>query len=235
MGVRLHQLNGPGVPVSRRGFVAVCGSAGLTALVAACRGGSGDITLPAGKGTVSGQVTDLQGNPQANLGALTLMYGSGHHVGMRATADANGRFSFPALSAGRYQVRFDAPGLAAIPDPFENPVRFTVAAGTDTFVPVKVQRGNYTQNLVEIYIGDGFFQEQPDGKENGEVVVKVGTNICWYNVDEKVHTVTGGPWGDTGDMIESEAYFWTATTPGTFAYRCKYHQPQEQGVLRVLP
>lgn len=219
--------------LTRRDFLGMVGAVGVASFATGCTGGRGEPLSPVAMGTVSGQVIDLQNAPQPGLGSLILMYNSGRQAGLRVTPDASGRFAFPQLPPGDYQVRFDAPGKAIIPDPFENPIRFSVVAGKDTFVPVHVQLGNYAQNLVEIYIGEGFFQQQPDGKENGEVAVAVGTNICWYNVDVEVHTVTGGPWGDTGDLQRTEAYFWTATKPGTYAYRCKYHQPQEQAVLRI--
>ncbi len=222
--------------LSRRDFFGVMSAASAAALAGACGGGSSrGMTSPSALGTISGQVTDLQSAPQPSLGTLILMYGSGRQVGLRATPDASGRFAFTQIPPGEYQIRFNAPGLAIIPDPFDNPVRFSVSAGKDMFVPVRVQLGNYTQNLVEIYIGEGFFQRQPDGLENAEVDVKVGTNLCWYNVDTQVHTVTGGPWGDSGDLQRTQAFFWTATQAGTFAYRCKYHQPQEQAILRITP
>jgi hypothetical protein len=220
--------------ITRRQFLGVAGVAGIWSLADACGGGSSSgVTTPSSMGTISGQVLDLRGSPQAGLGTLILMYNSGRQVGLRTSPDANGRFAFSQIPAGDYQVRFDAPGKAIIPEPYDNPIRFSVTAGKDVFVQVHVQLGDYTQNLVEIYVGDGFFQQQPDGKENAEVVVKVGTNVCWYNVDTKVHTVTGGPWGDSGDLQRAAAYFWTATPVGSYAYRCKYHQPQEQGVLRI--
>lgn len=222
--------------VSRRDFVRAAGTAaGIVVLDTACRGGPAAITGAVAPGTISGLVSDLQGAPQGSLGTLILMYGNGRQVGARATPDAAGRFAFQAVPPGKYQLRFDAKGLAIVPEPFPHPIRFVVLAGKDTFVPVRIQLGNYHQNLVEIYAGDGFFQEQPDGRENGEVVVRAGANVCWYNVDTSVHTVTGGPWGDSGDLRESEAYLWPATLTGTFAYRCKYHQPQEQATLRVTP
>lgn len=227
-----------GQPMSRREFLGVAGVLGVAttaAIVGACSSGARGVTVASTtvSGSISGQVTDLQGVPQPSMGTMILMYGSGQQVGIRATPDANGRFAFTQVAPGNYQVRFDAPHKAIIPDPFENPIRFDVAAGKDTFVPVRMQSGDYTQNLVEIYIGEGFFQQQPDGLENADVVVSVGTNLCWYNVDTQVHTVTGGPWGDSGDLQTSQAYFWTATQAGNFGYRCKYHQPREQAVLRV--
>lgn len=225
----------PSSRLSRRDFIGVASAAGVAALGQGCRRGPTGIASATTAGTISGQVMTAQGLPQGSVGTLILMYGTGHQVGLRATPDAGGAFAFPPVSPGEYQLRFNAPGVAIVPEPFPHPIRFTVFAGKDTYVPVHVQLGNYNQNLVEIYVGEGFFQQQADGVENGEVVVRVGTNVCWYNVDTHIHTVTGGPWGDSGDLRKSEAYLWPATLTGTFAYRCKYHQPQEQASLRVVP
>ena len=224
--------------ISRREFLAKLGAAGITVVgVAACGGsdgnGGGGIVEPPPTGSITGLVETLDGTPQPNLGTLILMTGRGQQTGQRTSPDANGRFSFPSVKAGDYQIRFDAPGLATVPEPFPHPIRFSVEAGKATDVPVHVQLGNYNQNLVEVYIGDGFFQVQPNGTENGDCVVKVGTNICWYNVDDTVHTVTGGPWGDSGDLTEAQAYLWPATTIGTFSYHCKYHPNSEKAILRV--
>ena len=228
-------------PLSRRDFVARLAAAGGALAVAgtsAC-GGSGNgrdiITPPPPTGTITGLVSSLDGTPQPRLGTLILMTDRGRQTGQRASPDANGRFSFLAVTAGDYQIRFDAPGLAVVPEPFPHPIRFSVEAGKTTDVPVRVQLGNYNQNLVEIYIGDGFFQLQPNGTENGECVVKLGTNVCWYNVDTAVHTVSGGPWGDSGDLQKSQAYLWPATTAGLFGYQCRYHASAERALLRVIP
>jgi len=228
-------------PLSRREFVArLAAVGGGIALVgtSACGGGSdgnGGIVEPPPTGSISGVVSTLDGAPQPRLGTLILMTDRGRQTGQRVSPDANGRFSFLGVSAGEYQIRFDAPGLAVVPEPFPHPIRFSVQAGKATDVPVRVQLGNYNQNLVEIYIGDGFFQLQPNGTENGECVVKVGTNVCWYNVDTAVHTVTGGPWGDSGDLQKSQAYLWPAATAGLFGYQCRYHGSSEKALLRVTP
>jgi hypothetical protein len=226
--------------VSRREFLARLGVAGAGIAdvgVAACGGsdgnGGGGIVEPPVTGSITGLVETLDGTPQPGLGTLILMTGRGQQTGQRTSPDSNGRFSFPSVKVGDYQIRFDAPGLATVPEPFPHPIRFSVEAGKATDVPVHVQLGNYNQNLVEVYIGDGFFQVQPNGTENGDCVVKVGTNICWYNVDDTVHTVTGGPWGDSGDLAEAQAYLWPATTVGTFSYHCKYHPNSEKAILRV--
>ena len=224
--------------LSRRDFLGALATASAGVVVTACGGSGGDdggIVTPPATGTITGLVSSLAGVPQAGLGTLILMTGRGRQTGQRVSPDANGRFSFSAVTAGDYQIRFNAPGLAVVPEPFPHPIRFSVEAGKTTDVPVRVQLGNYNQNLVEIYIGDGFFQLQPDGTENGESVVKVGTNICWYNVDNAVHTVTGGPWGDSGDLQKSQAYLWPATVTGLFAYQCKYHGSAERALLRVTP
>ncbi|HTK54987.1 MAG TPA: carboxypeptidase regulatory-like domain-containing protein [Gemmatimonadaceae bacterium] len=224
--------------MSRREFLAKLGATGVAVVgVAACGGsdgnGGGGIVEPPPTGSITGLVETLDGTPQPNLGTLILMTGRGQQTGQRTSPDSNGRFSFPSVKVGDYQIRFDAPGLATVPEPFPHPIRFSVEAGKATDVPVHVQLGNYNQNLVEVYIGDGFFQVQPNGTENGDCVVKVGTNICWYNVDDTVHTVTGGPWGDSGDLTEAQAYLWPATTIGTFSYHCKYHPNSEKAILRV--
>ena len=221
--------------MSRRDFVGAVSAAGAVAIGQACRGSATAVVKSTAFGTISGQVVNLQGVAQPSLGTLILMYGTGRQVGLRSTPDAGGRFAFDAVPPGAYQIRFHAPGRAVVPEPFPHPIRFSVAAGEDTVVAVHVQPGNYAQNLVEIYVGDGFFQQQPDGRENSETTVTVGTNVCWYNVDTQIHTVTGGPWGDSGDLRKAEAYLWPATQVGMFAYRCKYHQPQEQATLRVIP
>jgi len=224
--------------ISRRDFLARLGAAGAgVAVLTACGGSDGSdgggIVQPPATGNITGLVETLDGTPQPNLGTLILMNERGRQTGKRSSPDANGRFAFSLVTPGAYQLRFDAPGLAAVPEPFPHPIRFSVEAGKTTDVPVHVQLGNYNQNLVEIYIGDGFFQVQPNGTENGDCVVKAQTNICWYNVDDTVHTVTGGPWGDSGDLQPSQAYLWPATTLGTFSYHCKYHPSSEKALLRV--
>jgi hypothetical protein len=223
--------------LSRRRFVALVGrgAAGLIVAGGASACGSAGTTEPppTEPGSASGLVLDLQGVPQAGFGQLILMYPSGHHTGSRATPDAGGRFRFDNLTAGDYQIRFNANGQAIIPEPYQHPIKFSVRPGETTDVPVRIQRGNFGQNQVEIYCGDDFFQLQPDGQENGEVTVRLGTVVCWYNVGQKVHTITGGPWNDSGDMQRTQSYIWVASQTGTFPYRCKYNQPTMQAVLKV--
>ena len=241
MSIRAAASHLSTLPISRRQFLGALGATGAGVVLTAAAGcggpgeGGGIVTPPPVTGGITGIVADLAGVPQSALGTLILMHGSGRQTGQRVSPDANGRFTFAQVVPGDYQIRFNAPGLAVVPEPFPHPLRFSVVAGRVTDVPVRVRLGNYNQNLVEIYIGEGFFQLQPDGLENGESVVKLGTNVCWYNVDSQVHTVTGGPWGDSGDLQKSQAYLWPATQTGLFAYQCKHHNSQERALLRVVP
>lgn len=221
---------------SRREFVRVVGvSVSVMALGPVACGGGGDPTAPPSVGSVDGVVLDVQGTPQGGFGTVILMYPSGQHVGRTVSPDSAGKFRFPDLAAGDYQLRFQAAGQAIVPEPYQHPIKFSVQAGKVTALTVRIQRGNFAQNQVEIYCGDDFYQLQPDGAENSETVVKVGTIVCWYNVGLKVHTVTGGPWNDSGDLQKTQSYIWVATVPGVHAYQCKYNQPGMRATLRVVP
>ena len=186
------------------------------------------------KGSVSGVLVDLQGVAQAGFGQLILMYPTGQHVGTRATPDAAGRFRFADLAPGDFQLRFHASGQAIIPEPYQHPIKFAVQAGRVTDLTVRVVRGNFGQAQLEIYCGDDFYQLQPDGQENSETVVKLGSVVCWYNVGLKVHSVTGGPWNDSGDLQKTQSYIWVANQVGVFPYYCRYTQPQMRSTLRVV-
>jgi len=219
---------------SRRDFLAATGSALAAASLAGC-GGTDPIGPGSGTaGRIEGRVVDLQGVPQGGFGQVILMYPYGRHVGPRAVPDASGRFEFGSVPEGEWQIRFQSGGLAIVPEPYQHPVKFVVAKGKTTDVPIRIQRGNFSQNLVEIYAGDDFFQLQPDGAENAETVVRLGTVVCWYNVGLKVHTVTGGPWNDSGDLQKSQSFIWVANQVGSFGFRCVYNQPHMQSTLRVV-
>ncbi len=222
---------------SRRDFVRVV-SVSISALAVgptACGGGGDPAGPPSTLGSVDGVVLDVQGVAQGGFGTVILMYPTGQHVGRTVTPDAAGRFRFPDLPAGDYQIRFQAAGQAIVPEPYQHPIKFSVQAGKVTALTVRIQRGTFAQKQVEIYCGDDFYQFQPDGTENAETVVKVGTLVCWYNVGLKVHTVTGGPWNDSGDLQKTQSYIWVATVPGVHAYQCKYNQPGMRATLRVVP
>ena len=221
--------------LSRRSFL-LTAATGVTAaaaggLVLSCTKASGDIVAPVGRGSLRGQVVDALGAPQPALGRLTLMYESGLRTGAYADTDAAGVFTFTNLLPGNYQVRFDAPGVAHMIE--EVPVPAAVRSGEVTALQVHAQRGPDETDEVQIYIGDYFYQAQPFGIENGETVLKLGVKACWYNVGQLVHSVTGGPWVESGDMGRPASFMWVADRVGVFGYRCRYHPDRMQGTLRV--
>lgn len=218
--------------LTRRDFLAVAAAAGAGVLVASC--GGADPTPPETKhGTVVGDVVDLAGSPQASLGRIYLMYESGLQTGRSAAVDANGRFSFGDVPAGSWQVRFYAPGVAYVPEQLTNPVRITIATGETVSVRFTIERGwEDGAPMVEIYIGDYFFQEQPLGAPNAETVVKVGTPVCWYNVGKTDHTTTGGLW-DSGTIGGTGSFIWVPDRTGVFPYNCRFHTTQMIASLRI--
>jgi len=225
--------------LDRRSFLSTLArtAGGLAVLSGIPSCGEGETIVappPPGRGNVDGLVTDLQSNVVPSLGRLILMFASGRQVGLSTTPDASGRFRFESLLPGEYQLRYHAPGEAFVPEPFPHPIRFSVESGQTTQLQVRVRTGPYNINTIEIYCGDGFFQLQPDGVENGDAVVQAGINVCWYNVGLTVHSVTGGPWVDSGDLQRAQAYLWTANQKGLFGYQCKHHGSDMRATLRVV-
>lgn len=199
----------------------------------ACSGGR-DVTPPGQEmGTVVGDVVDLMGAPQASLGKIYLMYENGLQTGRSATPDASGKFSFTDVPVGAWQVRFYAPGVAYVPEQLTNPIRVQVAADQTVSVRFAIEMGwEDGAPMIEIYIGDYFFQEQPLGAPNAETVVKLGVPICWYNVGLMQHTTTGGFW-DSGPLNKTDAYIWVPDRTGVFPYTCTLHQTQMISSLRI--
>jgi hypothetical protein len=226
--------------VSRRGFLqavsAVAGSAALSSL-ASCGGeaaaGPPQPATPA-PGAIRGIVTDLQGVPQSSLGRLYLMRQTGQQTGRVADVDTNGRFAFDDLEPRDYKVRFHAAARAHVPDGIVHPIPVRVETGRTSDIEVRVQLGVPNTMEIEIYAGDDFFQLQPDGVENATATVKLGTTVCWYNVGTQPHSVTGGPWRDSGDLNRAENFIWVANQVGSFPYRCRYHTPHMTAILEVV-
>ena len=218
--------------LTRRDFL-VLSAAGGAGILLACSG-TRDVTKPAVlTGRITGDVVDLLGSPQASLGTVYLMYPSGLQTGISSPVDANGHFAFDNVPAGAWQVRFYAPGVAYVPEQLANPVRVEVNANQTITVRFKVERGwEDGAPMIEIYIGDNFFQEQPLGAANAETVVKIGTPICWYNVGVSQHTTTGGLW-DSGPLNQTEAYIWVPDRTGVFPYTCRFHSTQMISSLRI--
>jgi plastocyanin len=224
------------VVLTRRGFLWTVGglaATGITASGLVSCGGSG-ATSPAATGGVRGTVTDLQGVPQS-IGRIYLLLDTGLNQNVFADVSASGTFDLGQIPVGKYQLRFWGGNQASVPEPLENPVRLTVTANTPTVVPFKIVRGTPNETVHEIYAGDFFFQDQPFGDPNATVVVKQGVIVCWYNVGVNNHTVTGGPWGDSGTIGRAEEFMWTASQVGSFGYRCSFHNPQMQSILQVVP
>jgi len=206
-------------PLTRRDFLWTLGSGlaatGLTAGGLVSCGGSKDVTAPAQTGAVRGTVTDLQGASQS-IGRIYLLLDNGLNQNVFADVSASGTFDLGQIPAGKYQLRFWGGNQASVPEPLENPVRITVTANSTTVVPFKILRGMPNETLHEIYAGDFFFQDQPFGDPNATVVVKLGVTVCWYNVGTMNHTVTGGPWGDSGTIERAEEFMWQANQGGSF-------------------
>lgn len=62
------------------------------------------------------------------------------------------------------------------------------------------------------------------------VVIGVNDTVMWTNNDTAHHTVTpgnqpvGGPWVvGSGDMAPKDSYSFQFTVPGTYSYKCDYH------------
>jgi hypothetical protein len=197
-------------------------------------GGARDISRPVdATGTILGDIVDLAGTPQGSIGTVYLMYENGLQTGRSAVVDANGRFAFTAVPIGAWQVRFYAPGVAYVPEELANPIRVAVDAGQTMNVRFKIERGwEDGAPMIEIYIGDYFFQEQPLGAPNAETVVKIGTPVCWYNVGLMQHTTTGGLW-DSGPLNKTEAYIWVPDRVGVFPYTCRLHGTQMIASIRI--
>lgn len=228
--------------VSRRGFLqavgAVAGSAALGGVAEAC-GGEGAAgpppPPPASPGVIRGIVMDLQGVPQPSLGRLYLLRQTGQQTGRVAEVDGAARFTFDNLEPRNYKVRFHAAARAHVPDGIVHPIPVTVEMGKTADIEVRIQLGVPNAMEVEIYAGDDFFQLQPDGVENAVTTVKVGTTVCWYNVGTQPHSVTGGPWRDSGDLNRADNFIWVANQVGVFPYRCRYHTPHMAATLEVVP
>ena len=220
--------------MDRRRFIARLGAAaGGLVLADACGGGeSNRLTAPSATGTVRGTVVDLSGNPQG-IGRIYLLAKTGFNSGVHADVDASGQFFFPSIAVDDYQVRYWGANLARVPEPLPNPVRVTVKPNEATVVAFQVEVGPSDDADVDIYAGDFFFQSQPVGDPNGTVVAKLGTTICWYNVGQTVHSVTGGPWGDSGPIALDGNFMWTSNQVGTFQYRCRYHGTQMIATLQI--
>ena len=223
--------------ITRRSFVTKLGTSAAGLFVAGGVSTCGDARPsepePPRAGLVKGRVLDAGGTPQPLSGTIYLMYATGQQTGRTRIVDPFGLFDFDDVPAGDWQLRFHSPGFAYVPSQYEQPRRVSVRAGETTSVDLTIERtADVDDGMIEIYVGDYFFQEQPRGKENGETVVKLGTAVCWYNVGLTPHVIAGS-WGDSPVLQKGANYIWTPSTPGLFTYRCSYHPSQMIATLRV--
>jgi plastocyanin len=223
--------------MNRRRFIAGVGAAvaggAMIGFTSGCAGAA-SVTPPSGTGTVRGTVVDMSGRAQG-LGRIYLLSSNGYNAGVFADVDATGSYDFGAVATGDYLLRFWGANLGTVPEPLANPVRITVAATQTTTVQFQVAVGADPDPDHEIYAGDYFFQEQPAGVSNATAIVKLGTVVCWYNVGRVAHTVTGGPWGDSGPIAPDGNFMWTSSQTGTFPYKCTYHGTQMLATLQIVP
>jgi plastocyanin len=90
------------------------------------------------------------------------------------------------------------------------------------------------RTIVDITCGDGFFQRQPDGEENAEIVVRLDDVVAWHNAGREAHDIAGGPWRSSGRLGPDQSFVWIATQTGSFPYQCT-RTPGMSAVLRVEP
>jgi hypothetical protein len=205
----------------------------LVAGVSSCDGAQPSALPQSRDGRIVGRAIDAGGTPQPLVGSIYLLYSTGQQTGSIRSVDPFGSFDFDDVPEGSWQLRFHAPGVAYVPSQYENPRRISVTAGETTKVDLTIERtAEPDDGMIEIYIGDYFFQEQPRGRENAETVVKVGTDVCWYNVGTMPHVVSGS-WGNSPVLMPGNNYIWTPTQSGLYAYRCSFHSTQMIATLRV--
>lgn len=222
--------------LSRRGFLRRAGrgafALGTGALWVRC-GDGGVAEADPDRGEIAGTVTDLDGNAR-DIGQIYFMSESGLLDGRVETVDSDGRFRFANVEPGEYQLRFHAPRVARVPPNLPHPIRVQVSARQVTEVTVNIEMGVYNENMIEIYAGDNFFQEQPVGQPNAMTTVRLGVVVCWYNVGKHDHVVAGGPWGSSPRLHPSDAFIWKADQLGVLPYECTYHLPDMRSSLRVV-
>ena len=224
--------------VDRRAFISAVGAAAagsvLLPFVASCAAESPNATSPeALKGNVRGNVVDAAGTP-TKVGRIFLLDKTGLNRNVFVDVTASGTFDFGSVDVGDYLLMYWGANLARVPESLPNPVWITVLAGVPAVIRFQVQAADPNELMDrDINAGDFFFQEQPSGEPNATVVVKLGALVCWYNVGSMLHTVSGGPWGDSGPMTHGDNFRWRADQVGTFPYRCNYHGVRMLATLKV--
>lgn len=223
--------------ISRRTFVHALGMSAAGVAVGGGVSSCGDaqpVALqPPRDGRIVGRAVDAGGIPQPLVGSVYLLHATGQQTGSVRSVDPFGNFDFDDVPEGNWQLRYHAPGVAYVPSQFEHPRRITVTAGETTKVDLTIERATEVDDgMIEIYVGDYFFQEQPSAPVNAQTTVTVGTAVCWYNVGLMPHVISGS-WGDSPVLMRGNNYIWTPAQPGLYAYRCSFHPTQMIATLRV--
>ena len=73
------------------------------------------------------------------------------------------------------------------------------------------------------------------------LVVGVGTEVTWTNLDTVTHTITSGSQGSSTDIWDSPvlakgaSYSFTFNEVGTFKYFCRIHPTSMNSTITVVP
>lgn len=228
--------------IGRRRFVRRLG-AGLTGGLAglslpgfltAC-GGSTLPTGGSGTGAIAGRVVTGSGEPASGVGEVLLVRDDGLTLDHRDQVGTDGTWRIGDVPAGEWQVRYWGSGRGhVIHDRTPNPRPVTVRPGETARTRFVVEVApHHASEMVQIYVGDDFFQEQPLGKPNAPVRVPKGYEVCWYNTSKMDHEVVGGPWDTSGVMEYQDSFIWVADEVGEFPYQCPYHSTEQRSWLIV--
>lgn len=211
----------PARALSRRSFVHGLGAGAI--LLGGVR--------PVGAGQLVGCVGDAAGVAYAG-GALHLFHADGRPTGRVVVSAADGSFAFPGLAAREYQLHFHGGAAATLDDASLHVLRVAIHPGETVRRELRVVRGTFTPRPVEVACADGCYRALPDG-DAADVTVALGSVVCWRNMDRVPHTVTGGPWGDSGEIASGAAWYWIATQPGRFAYHCRRRGASMRATVHV--
>ena len=225
-----------GAPLGRRDFLRTLGGsvAGLSAagLLAACSEDGPELLAP-GTGEIQGKALHVDGGPAA-IGQVYLLTENGMQTGRFAAVQADGTFRFTGMEPGEYQLRFHAPRQGRVGRDYPNPIRVSVRPDEVAYPVFRgIVLGVFNENMIEIYIGDDFFQEQPVGELNSTTAARIGQIICWYHVGKHPHNVVADGIFNSGRMENSQAFIWEVDRTGFVPYRCTYHLPQMMAALQI--
>jgi plastocyanin len=199
------------------------------ALLAACSGDDGGVTVPGNtsSGTVRGTVNDNTG--AAVLGATLTLTGSG--ISAR-TANTNtlGVYVFNTVPVGAYVLSIAAPTGYTVSGLGTSTVSVTAnqQSNVDPFVLNRTTTGGGggpAPNLVDISMVNTSFQ--PDS-----VDVAIGGTVRWTNNDNTQHNATGQGAIQTPNLNPGQSSSRVMSTAGVFTYNCTIH-PSMTGKIRV--